>query len=153
MHLPLSEQTVLCSCIQELLSAYARKDLAGVLAMFSPTDDVVVFGSDVSEVCASHQAIERLLGYDFQLWDSANFGEPYNLFLQLCEHLATAFFDATLTTRAQGQQRQFVIRFATIWRRAGQSWQLLQSLNTVPSIGQSAEGLVQQAAAGTTGVV
>ena len=54
----------------------------------------------------------------------------------------TAFFDVPFTLSRGGNQQTLVIRFATVWETTKQGLKLVQSVNTTPTVGQSAKDLL-----------
>lgn len=127
--------------VHHLLALYSHKDIIGVMSLVGD-GNIVVMGSDLSEVCTNRQQVEEMLRNDFQLWDSAFFGDLRNMFIQRSGDLVTAFFDVPFTLRRDGNEQSVVIRFATVWRKTRNGLKLVQSSNTVPTIGQSARKLL-----------
>ncbi len=131
--------------IVSFLDTYRRKDVAGVLALCDP-ETILVMGTDASEVCTSPQSVQRLLELDFQLWDRAEWGEFHHFFSYRAGEIATTFFDIPFTTRTADQSRITLVRFAMIWRSTSNGWRVVQSLNTVPTVGQGAADILGQSA-------
>lgn len=129
------------SRIREFLDLYSKKDVAGIMNLVA-NDDVLVMGSDLSEICTSREQVEALLRNDFQLWDSASFGKPAQLYTRQSGSLTTAFFDVPFTLHRGANEQTLVIRFATVWKKTKQGLKLVQSTNTTPTVGQSAKDLV-----------
>lgn len=137
-------ETALRQRVTALLAAYGRQDVAGVLALAEP--GVVMIGTDSAEVRVGRAAVARQLRDDFLLWLRMEFGAPEHLHLALDGRLASAFFDVPSTVAREGNRRdRYYLRFATTWRKApdGQ-WYLVQSMNSVPTKGQSAGELAEK---------
>jgi len=105
-------------------------------------DAVLLMGSDLSEVCTTRAQAEELLQNDFRLWDSSSFGEVRHVFTEKSGSLVTAFFEVPFTFKRGGDEHTVVIRFTTVWRKTPGGLKLVQSANTVPTVGQSAKELL-----------
>ena len=139
-----SDETAVKSAVLRLLDAYSKKDFNAAMAL-TDHEAVLVMGSDVEEVCDTRAKIEALLHDDFQLWTSASFGEVSLLSVRAEGDLGSAFFDVPFSMqRAPGKTDTMTIRFATVWRRRGGDWKLTQSMNCVPTVGQSAKAIIQK---------
>ena len=134
-------QDNLPSRLREFLDMYARKDIVGLMSLVGD-DSMVVMGSDLSEVCTSRPQVEELLRNDFRLWDSASFGPLSRVFIHQSRNTMSAFFDVPFTMRRGGNEQTVVVRFATVWGRTARGLKLIQSMNTVPTVGQSAKDLL-----------
>lgn len=129
--------------VQALLSAYSRKDADTVMKL-TDADQVLVLGTDVSEVAASPQAVRRLMTDDFRLWGTATFGDPVFMSCRMGMKLGSAAFDVPFSmVRAPGHTVTVTVRFLTLWRRRGDDWLLTQSLNSQPTTGQSAADILK----------
>jgi ketosteroid isomerase-like protein len=134
-------QNDLQSRIREFLDLYSKKDVAEIMKPVS-NDGALVMGSDLSEVCSGREQVEELLRNDFQLWDSASFGKPAQVYTRESESLITAFFDVPFTLRSGSNEQTLVIRFTSVWQKTKQGLKLVQSMNTTPTVGQSAKELL-----------
>ena len=124
--------------VRELLSFYSRKDTAAVLRLTDP-HELLVLGTDVSEIADTEEKVQTLLQADFALWGSSEFGAPVFMSCRVGAKLATAAFDVPFTMHRQnGHTDTMTIRFLTVWHEIGERWYLTQSLNSVPTVGQSA---------------
>jgi hypothetical protein len=123
--------------VRVLLDDYSRKDVAGIIRMLDERN-VMMMGTDISEVASSKKTVEALLENDFRLWDTSRFGEIRNFYVESSDTMATAFFDVPWEASTGSQSRRFIIRLVTTWRKSGGDWKLTQILNTVPTTGQSA---------------
>lgn len=129
------------SRLREFLDLYASKDIPGLMNLVGD-DSLVVMGSDLSEVCTTRSQVEELLRNDFRLWDSASFGTLSRVFTHQSRNTITAFFDVPFTMRRGANEQTVVVRFATVWSRTASGLKLIQSMNTVPTVGQSAKDLL-----------
>lgn len=124
--------------VRTLLDSYARQDLEAVINQLDPSGCVVV-GTDIREHATTPAAIRALLTADFGMWESSQFG-PMNWFHATGDdHFATALFEAPWTSYSGADRAEFVIRFATAWRRRSGGWKLCQALNQVATVDRGVE--------------
>lgn len=136
-----SHRLAILDRVDELLSAYSAKDAERLLQLISP-EEIAVYGTDYAEACFTHEAVVRQLELDFHLWDSVRFDEPQHISIQVSSSLATAFFDVAFYSVIDGHEQQFNCRFATVWINRADVWYLVQSLNTVLTVGHSAADML-----------
>lgn len=127
--------------LRQFLTLYSHKDVPGVMNLLAEAD-ILVMGSDLSEVCTNRAQVEELLRNDFMLWESSSFGAIGPISTARSGKLVTAFFDVPFTFRRGASEQTVVVRFATVWKKQPQGWRLVQSANTTPTVGQSAKELV-----------
>lgn len=133
--------------VATLLDLYSRKDMKALAGLLDG-EQLLVLGSDVSEVADTRAKVDALLADDFALWQAASFGAPAFMNCRVQGGLATAAFDAPFSMkRPDGQTMTVTVRFLTVWRRAGGGWRLTQSMNSTPTVGASARELLQGSAA------
>jgi ketosteroid isomerase-like protein len=126
--------------VRQLLAAYASNDVDSVLRLCDAAS-VVVYGSDASEIARGAAALRDMMAADFKLWGAASFGEPTDLDVRQDGNLASAFFNVQFTV---GGQRPVPVRMAMVWHRMRGEWRLIQSSNTVPTVGSSAIELLRR---------
>ncbi len=129
------------SSIAQFLDLYSKKDISGLMNLLAD-DDLLIMGSDLSEVCTTREQVRQLLHDDFQLWDSATFEKPVKLYSVQSGSLITAFFDVPLSIRSGTRQHTLTVRFSTVWKKTSQGLKLVQSSNTTPTVGQSAKDIL-----------
>jgi ketosteroid isomerase-like protein len=123
----------------EFLRAYAAGNHDAVMRVIAD-DSIHVYGSDVAEVVTTKAGLQAMFDADQQLWrGTASFGSMRNVSSVAAGSLVTLFFDAPFIV---GGHPEVIVRFATVWRRDGASWKLVQSTNVVPTVGQSAAELL-----------
>lgn len=135
----------LAPAVERLLSAYSAKNLEQVDAQMRH-DEILVLGSDLSEVARTPEDVSALMKADFRLWGEARFGAPRFMDCRMQPDLATAAFDAPFEMqRNNGSRMSVTVRFLTVWTRdTGGRWLLTQSLNSTPTVGESAADLLKR---------
>jgi ketosteroid isomerase-like protein len=123
----------------EFLRAYAAGHRDAVMSVVAD-DSIHVYGSDVAEVVTTKAGVQAMLDADQQLWrGTARFGSMRNVSSVAAGSLVTLFFDVPFIV---DDHPEVIVRFATVWRRDGARWKLVQSANVVPTVGQSAAELI-----------
>jgi ketosteroid isomerase-like protein len=123
----------------EFLRAYAAGRRDAVMSVVAD-DSIHVYGSDVAEVVTTKAGVQAMFDADQQLWrGTARFGSMRNVSSVVAGSLVTLFFDAPFIVDGHPE---VIVRFATVWRRDGARWKLVQSANVVPTVGQSAAELL-----------
>lgn len=132
-------QTPALAVSRAFLDAYGRGDKSAVLA--SVSSDATVYGSDSAEIFHGLEGVSRLLDQDKALWGGPVHFGPFR------DVSEVAIGDADVITFQSpfelAGRPPVLVRFTMVWRRRGTGWELLQSVNTVPTIGQSAEALLK----------
>lgn len=146
--LPLAVSAATCdpirSAVEHLLAAYSAKSLDQVSSQLT-SEEILVLGSDLSEVARTPADVTALMRADFALWGSARFGTPTFMDCRLDSSLATAAFDSPFTMqRNDGGTMTVTVRFLTVWRRETQGrWLLTQLMSSTPTVGASASDLLK----------
>lgn len=132
--------------IQKILSGYSEKDYEAVLGVFSESDELIVFGTDVNEIFRSKSEFKEQLKNDFQLFESVKFGELQNLSIRISKSgdLAVAVFEAPAEMEFDGLIFHTFFRSARTFIKENGSWLLVQSLSATPSEGESSAELVEE---------
>jgi ketosteroid isomerase-like protein len=127
----------------ELLHAYGHKDNARLRAMLDP-DRVAFYGADSAEVATTLQGVMQRIRDDQALWDSLVAGPMRNLRVEGDGRFAVAMFDVGTEVYRGPGLAHYLVRFAMTWRRgADGEWRLVQSMNSVPTTGQSAAEIIR----------
>lgn len=126
-----------------LLDAYGHKHNARLQAMLDP-ERVAFFGADSAGVATTPESVMQRIRDDQMLWDSLIAGPIRNLRVEHGGRLAVAMFDVGTEVHRGPGRAHYLIRFAMTWRRgADGEWRLVQSMNSVPTTGQSAAEIIR----------
>ncbi len=134
------ERVQIQSRVHALLTAYAADNQDAVIQLVD-TQAFSFYGSDISEFAHTPAALRRMMTDDFKLWHTAKFGKPENLDIRVSRDMATAFFDVPFSA---GGGPEVTVRLATVWRKVNGVWLLIQSANSVPTMGSSARELLRK---------
>ena len=118
------------------------------MALIDP--NIRLYGSDVAEIYSGREGAGKMFDMDTRLWGgAAHFGDLRAISECRSGDLATLFFDVPLRVASRPER---VVRFATLWRYSDGAWRLIQSANMVPTVGQSAEALLEKGPYGDAGL-
>jgi len=138
---PASAEPNLQQTVTAFLNAYAAGDKAAVINALEP--EVQFYGSDVSEVYRGAQGASDMFDADMKLWGgTARFGTMWHVSGARDGRLASIMFDVPFTA---GKNPTVTVRFAMAWVLDGGEWKLVQSSNTVPTVGQNARDVPKAA--------
>lgn len=105
---------------------------------------VAFFGADSAEVATTLEGVMQRIRDDQVLWDSLVAGPMRNLRVEDGGTLAVAMFDVGTEVYRGPGRAHYLIRFAMTWRRGADGrWRLVQSMNSVPTTGQSAAEIIR----------
>ena len=125
---------------QVFLDAYVRGDRQVILTLIDQ-ENIMMYGSDATEIVHGSDALLKLVATDQQLWGgSAHFGAMEQVSLVQNHSFASIFFDIPFSV---GGRPPVPVRVAAIWKREGKRWLLVQSSNAVVTEHQSAIELLQ----------
>ena len=146
--MPLAASAAPCEslrpAIDTLLFDYSSKNLDAVISRID-RNEIMVLGSDLSEIARTPAEVEFMLRADFALWGASRFGSPQFMDCRVEPLLASAAFDVPFTMqRNDGSTMDVTVRFLTVWTREAKGpWRLSQSMNSTPTVGASATDLLK----------
>jgi hypothetical protein len=126
--------------MRRLLDAYAANNPDAVIDVID-RERFTLFGSDVSEIVRSETELRSMMRDDFALWRTAAFGEMRDQSVWVDDSVATQMFHVGLSV---GGRAEVLIRVTAVWHKRAGTWKLVQSSNTVPTVGSSARELLQR---------
>jgi ketosteroid isomerase-like protein len=140
------EKEAIKTAIANYHKGYETKDAAVFKNLFSNAPDVMFFGTDLAEVLKSSAEVDTLKGYDFQLFESAKFGEIQHLAIQVSSDgsLASALYQVPLEMKMAGQTSTSMFRLAFTFKKEDGSWRIVQGMAAFPTTGQSSAELVKK---------
>jgi ketosteroid isomerase-like protein len=141
-----SEKEAIEDLLEKLFAAYGVGDKEGVLSAFSPSAELVVFGTDAREVFHSIDEFGQQLDRDFQVYGSMQIGEFENLSIRISTSgdLAVAVLEAPVTMDFEGAYYDFYMRTSRTLVKENGAWLIVQSISAIAMEGQSSEELMKQ---------
>ena len=125
---------------QSFLEAYVRGDRQVILT-FIDQENIMMYGSDATEIVHGSGALLKRVAADQQLWrGSAHFGAMEHVSLVQNHSFASIFFGIPFSV---GGRPPVPVRVAAIWKREGKRWLLVQSSNAVGTEHQGAIELLR----------
>jgi ketosteroid isomerase-like protein len=138
------EKAAVTNAIWQLDKAYSAKDTAGVLAGAPDSGAILYFGTDSAEVMRSRADYLAQMRADWALMDSVKFGPFRNIDVLMSANGDVASVVAEQAADAYvGKQHQHSFwRFARGLKKMNGRWVIVQSMPSVPTVGQSSAELV-----------
>jgi ketosteroid isomerase-like protein len=140
------EKEAIKTAVANYHKGYETKDKEIFKNLISNSPDFMFFGTDVAEVIKSSAEMETQKEYDFQLFDSAKFGEMQHLAIQFSSDgsLASAVYQVPIELKTGGETSNATLRFAFTFTKENGSWKIIQGVAAVATTGQSSAELVKQ---------
>ena len=124
------------------LNAYTQGDKTNVLAALDSA--VRVYGSDIAEVYSGIDGVSKMFDGDMKLWGgTGKFGAMRDVSTVHEGNLEAIFFNIPFSVR---NNPPVLVRVSMVWRLNPQGWKLVESSNSVPTVGQSADEILKSAA-------
>jgi ketosteroid isomerase-like protein len=117
---------------------YAKRELEGVLALFAPDSDVVMFGSGADEKRVGLAEIKALVERDWSQSDAASFTYGWTS-VSAAGPVAWVAADVTFKAKVGGQEVTLLGRLTGVLENRAGNWLLVQGHFSLPAATQ-AEG-------------
>jgi ketosteroid isomerase-like protein len=140
------EKEAIKTAITDYHKGYETKDVEIFKNLISDSPDFMFFGTDVAEVIKSSAEMDTQKQYDFQLFESAKFGETQDLAIQVSSDgtLASAVYQVPIELKMGGETSNATLRFAFTFRKENSSWKIIQGIAAMATTGQSSAELVKK---------
>jgi ketosteroid isomerase-like protein len=140
------EKEAIKAAIANYNKGYEAKDPEIFKNLMSDSPDFMFFGTDVAEVIKTSVEMDTLKGYDFQLFESAKFGETQDLAIQVSgdASLASAVYQVPIELKTGGETSNATLRFAFTFRKENGWWKIVQGVAAMATNGQSSAELVKK---------
>jgi ketosteroid isomerase-like protein len=140
------EKEAIKTAILTYHKGYETKDHKVFEDLLSTSPDLMFFGTDIAEIVRSSAEMDMQKDYDFQLFETAKFGELQHLAIQVSDDgsLASAVYQVPLEMTMGGQTSSSMFRLAFAYRKEDGSWKLVQGMGSFPTTGQSSAELVKK---------
>jgi uncharacterized protein (TIGR02246 family) len=123
--------------VDKYAELYTKKDLDGIMALFSPDPDVVVYGSGQDEKRVGHAEIRAQIMRDFSQAEALSFGIDWYS-VSAIGTAACFAGDVTIRATAQGQEMELPRRFTCVLEKRDDRWLIAQGHFSVPAGDQPA---------------
>jgi ketosteroid isomerase-like protein len=140
------EKEAIKAAIASYHKGYETKDVEIFKNLISSSPDFMFFGTDVAEVIKSSAEMDTQKEYDFQLFESAKFGETQDLAIQVSSDgdLASAVYQVPIELKTGGETSNATLRFAFTFRKENGWWKIVQGVAAMATTGQSSAELVKK---------
>lgn len=114
---------------------YAKRELEGVLALFAPDSDVVMFGSGADEKRVGLTEIKALVERDWSQSDAASFTYRWTS-VSAAGPVAWVAADVTFKAKVGGQEVTLLGRLTGVLENRAGNWLLVQGHFSLPAATQ-----------------
>ncbi len=123
--------------MQAMWKAYGRLDVEGVLAVYAPDADIVVFGSGADEVYVGPKQAKKGLKRDFAQVGSVKV-RLSKVRISAAGKVAWLAADCLFTAHVAGCDREMAGRLTAVLEKRKGCWLIMQSHFAMPFAGQAA---------------
>jgi len=125
------------AALNKFTEAYAKRDMAGLLALFAPDPDVVLIGTGVDEKRTGLQEIKAQVERDWSQAEAASF-ELSECSVSAAGPVAWVVADSIANVKIGGNEISLTGRFTAVLEKRGDSWLIMQSHGSMPAAEQAA---------------
>ncbi len=120
--------------VRQWFEAFARGDIAGVLAFVAPDSDVVIIGTGKDDRCIGQAELKTAAERAFGETKGASVSVGWHS-VSAAGSLAWVAADVTFQGNAGDRQIYFPLRYTAVLERRGDRWLIVQSHDSLPSVG------------------
>jgi ketosteroid isomerase-like protein len=128
-------EAAVMAVVDEFNETYARRDVDGLLALFAPDSDLVLFGTGADEKRVGLAEVKFQAERDWAQSDSISFEFGWHS-VSAAGSVAWLAAEGMGQAQAGGQQMSFPFRFTAVLEHRGDKWLLTQAHVSVPAAGQ-----------------
>ena len=125
--------------LNKLAECYATRDLDGLLAIFAPDSDNVMYGTGADEKRMGLQEIKAQAERDWAQTEASAITYTWTS-VSSAGQVAWAAADTAFSFKADGQEMSLPARLTAVFEKRGDKWLIVQSHLSFPATGQ-AEGV------------
>jgi ketosteroid isomerase-like protein len=122
--------------VNQLVEAYARRDIDALLALVVPDSDLVLLGTGADERRVGPAEFKFQAERDWSQSEALTFELGWNS-LSAAGPVAWLSAEATGRARAGGQEMSFPVRLSAVLEQRNDKWLFVQMHMSVPAGGQS----------------
>jgi ketosteroid isomerase-like protein len=131
-------ETAVMAVVDKFNETYARRDIDGLLALFAPDSDLVLFGTGADEKRVGLAELKFQAERDWAQTDSISFELGWHS-VSAAGSVAWLAAEGMGQAKFDGQEMSFPFRFTAVLEQRGNKWLFTQGHLSVPAPGQ-AEG-------------
>jgi ketosteroid isomerase-like protein len=131
-------ETAVIAVVDRFNETYARRDIDGLLALFAPDSDLVLFGTGADEKRIGLAELKFQAERDWAQSDSISFELGWHS-VSAAGSVAWLAAEGMGQAKFDGQEMSFPFRFTAVLEHRGDKWLFTQGHLSVPAPGQ-AEG-------------
>ncbi len=131
-------QAAVMAVLNKISECYAKRDLEGLLALFAPDSDNVMYGTGADEKRIGLAEFKAQAERDWSQAESASIAYGWTS-VSASGNVAWAAADAAFNLKAGGQEMSLPARLTAVLEKRGDKWLIVQSHFSFPAAAQ-AEG-------------
>jgi ketosteroid isomerase-like protein len=130
--------------VSNFMKAYEAKDLTALTKVFTPSDDLMFFGTDSAEVIRTLAQWESQAKNDWELFQTVKFGDFKNVATVVSDDgtLGSLVCEVPADVVVGGQPSHNLFRFACVARKENGEWRMVQGMIAMATVGQSSAEMV-----------
>jgi len=128
-------QTAVMNTLNEFAENYEKRDLDGVMSVFAPDSDVVLYGSGADEKRVGIDEIRAQVERDWSQSEATSFTYGWTS-ISSAGMVAWAAVDLTFMVKADGQEFSFDGRLTNVFENREGKWLMVQGHFSLPSATQ-----------------
>ena len=119
--------------VMAFLDAYAKGDVNGCMALVAQNSPILIFGTNLDEVCKNRNEVQAALQRDIANMSSVRWGEVRHIQITQDTSCANALFELPLAYVAGGKEQQVVFRYALCLVTESGQWKIASGMASVPT--------------------
>jgi uncharacterized protein (TIGR02246 family) len=128
-------EAAVLAVVDKFLQTYQKRDIEGLMSLFVPDKDQVMFGTGADEKRIGLDQIRYQAGRDFSQTDALAFNLTWHQ-ISAAGSVAWLAAEGLGQGESNGQKFEFPVRLTSVLEQRGDQWLLIQSHISLPSPAQ-----------------
>ena len=128
-------ETAVMGVLNKFMETYQKRDIEGLMSLFSPDDDQVMFGTGADEKRIGRDQIRFQAERDWSQTEALAFNLTWHQ-ISAAGPVAWVAAEGLGQGKGGGQEFQFPMRMTAVLEQRGDKWLLVQSHVSLPSPAQ-----------------
>ena len=119
--------------VMSFLDAYAKGDVNGCMALIAQNSPILIFGTNLDEVCKSKDEVQAALQRDIATMSNVRWGEVRHIQITQDTSCANVLLELPLAYVASGKEEQVVFRYVFCLVMESGQWKIATGMASVPT--------------------
>jgi len=128
-------ETAVIAVLDKFLESYKKRDIDGLMALFAPDDDQIMFGTGIDEKRIGRDQIKFQAERDWSQTEALAFNFTWHQ-VSAAGPVAWVAAEGLGQGKVGGQEMEFPLRMTAVLEQRGDTWLLVQSHVSLPSPAQ-----------------